>query len=141
MAGMKPFRRERRQYQLNFEEDPDLKGFEVLMSGVSLEQFIELTELSSSEEEGRTKAVIEAQFTMLATHLIEWNYCDEDGTAYTADYEGLKKLDYADVMKILKGWMQALTSVPKASSDDYSSGEISEELSLGLGSSSSALAS
>jgi hypothetical protein len=138
----KLFKRERKLYQIAF-EDPELKGFEVLMKGVSLGEFVDVTELSSKleDQDGRTRENIEGQFTMLAAHLVSWNYADEDGNEVPATYDGLKQLDFADVMKIMYGWMQALTTVPKASNDDSSSTGISEELSLGLGSASRSPAS
>ena len=135
-AGRAKFRRERTLYDIKFEDDPELAGFWIRMRSVTLEEFVEVTELAAALEtpEGRTKENIEKQFQVVGSHLAEWNYADEDGTEYPATYDGLKKLDFRDVMKILYGWMQALTSVPKSSSSDSSSGGTSEESSLGLGS-------
>lgn len=136
------FRRERKLYKIDF-EDPDLQGFEVLMKGVSLERFIEVTELSSrlSEPGGQTRENVEAQYQMLADQIVSWNYADEDGEEYPADYDGLKRLEVQDVNKILQGWMQAMAGVPKDSKSGSPYGGTSEELSLGLGSASSALGS
>lgn len=129
----KRFRRERKLYQINF-EDPDLDGFECVMSGVSLDRFIGITALAAELEtpEGRTKENIEAQFTTLAASLVSWNLDDEDGHPVACGYEGLRLQDFDFVMAIMSGWMQALSSVPKASESDSPSGATSQEQSLGL---------
>ena len=141
MAG-KRFRRERKLYQLNF-EDPELDGFECVMSGVSLERFVDITALAAELEtpEGRTKENIEAQFTTLAGSMVSWNLDDDDGKPISCDYEGLRVQDFDFVMKIMLGWMQALASVPKASENGSPSGGISREQSLGLASVSRSQAS
>jgi hypothetical protein len=139
-VSRKRFRREKKLYALNFESD-ELDGFECLMGGVSLERFIEITQLSAALEtpEGRTPENIERQFTVIGELLVSWNLDDEDGTEVPCDYEGLKKQDFGFVMAIMGGYMQAIASVPKASNSESPSGETSEELSLGLGSASRSL--
>ena len=132
MAG-KRFRRERKLYQLSF-EDPELDGFECVMSGVSLDAFIDISALAAELETpaGRTKENIEAQFTTLAASLVEWNLDDDEGQPVSCDYDGLKAQDFDFVMKIMLGWMQALSSVPESLGKDSSSGGTSQEQSLGL---------
>ena len=136
MAG-KRFRRERKLYQLTF-DDPELDGFECIMSGVSLDRFIEISALAAELETpaGRTRENIEAQFTTLAASLVEWNLDDEDGNAIPCDYDGLAAQDFDFVMKIMLGWMQALSSVPESLGKDSGSGATSPERSLGLASAS-----
>jgi hypothetical protein len=138
----KKFRRERKQYLLTWdlETHPDLEDFEVLMKGVNLDKFIEITELAETlgSPAGRTRENIQLQFEILAEHLVDWNYCTEEGEELKPVYDSLKQLDFSDVMLIMEGWMQAMASVPKASNEDSGSGETSQELSLGLGSASSA---
>lgn len=133
MAGNR-FKRERNLYQLNF-EGTDLDGFEVVMKGVSLERFIDITKIASALEtpEGRTPENIEAQFTVLSDLLVSWNLDDDDDQPVPATYDGLKQQDFSDVQRIMLGYMTAISSVPKASSDDSPSGATSEEASLGLG--------
>ena len=115
---MARYRRERKLYQLNFEDD-ELAGFECVMSGVSLERFIEITQLASALEtpEGRTPENIERQFTAMAEQLVSWNLDDDDDQPVPASYEGLKAQDFTFVQAIMQGYMQALSSVPKASSE------------------------
>ena len=133
MASGKRFRQQTKRYDITF-EDGDLDGFECTMGGVSLERFVEITVLSTTLEtpEGRTPENIERQFTILGELLISWNLDDEQGNAVPCDYDGLKKQDFGFVMAILKGWMTAVASVPKASQDDSNSGGPSPERSLGL---------
>ena len=90
MAGNR-FKRERNLYQLNF-EGTDLDGFEVVMKGVSLERFIDITKIASALEtpEGRTPENIEAQFTVLSDLLVSWNLDDDDDQPVPATYDGLK---------------------------------------------------
>jgi hypothetical protein len=142
MKSRKRFKREPRLYEINF-EDGDLDGFEIIMRGVSLEGFIEIAQLSAALEtpEGRTPENIEAQFTILAELLVEWNLDDAEDNPVPATYDGLKTQDFSDVMKIMGGYMQAIASVPKASENDSNSGGISQEQSLGLASLSSVPAS
>jgi hypothetical protein len=139
---MKRYKREPKRYDLTF-EDGDLDGFECSMRGVSLERFVEITVLSSTLEtpEGRTPENIERQFTILGELLVSWNLDDEHNQPVPCTYDGLKKQDFSFVMAILKGWMTAVASVPKASDDDLSSGATSPERSLGLVSQSQSQAS
>jgi hypothetical protein len=128
------YKREQKKYLLSF-EDEDMEGFECLMAGVSLEKFIEITQLSAALEtpEGRTPENIEKQFTVIGELIVRWNLEDEDGEPVAADFGGLKKQDFGFVMQIMSGYMQAIASVPKASNSDSSSGGKSEEeLMLGL---------
>lgn len=134
MSG-KRFKREPKLYQLNF-EGTDLDGFEVIMKGVSLERFLEITKLASAlaTPEGRTPENIEGQFQVLAELLVSWNLDDEHDEPVPANYDGLKTQDFADVQQIMGGYMQAIASVPKASNSDSPSGERSQEESLRLAS-------
>ena len=134
----KRFRREKKFFDLTFETD-DLAGFECRMAGVSLERFIEITKLANALQtpEGRTPENVERQFTIVGELLVDWNLDDDNGEV-PCDYEHLKKEDFGFVQQIMAGYMQAMAGVPKASEDDSSSGGTSEQLSLGLGSASSA---
>ena len=141
MAG-KRFRRERKLYQLTF-DDPELDGFECVMSGVSLDRFIEISALAAELETpaGRTRENIEAQFTTLAASLVEWNLDDEDGNPVPCDYDGLADQDFDFVMAIMLGWMKAISQVSVPLDSGSSSGETSPEASLGLASLSRSRAS
>lgn len=141
MSG-KRFRRERKLYQLTFEAE-ELDGFECIMAGVSLDKFVEITALAAvlETEEGRTRKNIEAQFTTLAACLESWNLDDDDGKPIPCDYEGLRIQDFDFVMAIMLGWMGAIASVPKASSETSPSGVISAVPPPGLGSASKSRAS
>lgn len=136
------FKREQKHYQLNF-EGTDLDGAEIVMKGVSLGRFLEVSRLASllATPEGRTPENVEAQFQVLAGLLVSWNWDDEDDQPIPATYDGLKTLDFADVQQIMQGYMQAIASVPKASSSDSTSGGRSQEESLGLASLSAVQAS
>ena len=91
--------------------------------------------------EGRTKENIEAQFTTLAGSMVSWNLDDDDGKPISCDYEGLRVQDFDFVMKIMLGWMQAISSVPESLGKDSNSGGTSPEASLGLASVSRSQAS
>jgi hypothetical protein len=129
----KRFKREPTLYLLTF-EDPELEGFEVVMRGVSLERFLGISKLAAEleTEAGRTPENIEKQFTVLADLLVSWNLDDDGDQPVPATYAGLKTQDFADVMKIMSGYMTAISSVPKASNETSPSGGISQEQSLGL---------
>ena len=138
----KKFKLEPKVYELNFEDD-DLYGFVCRMRGISLEKFVEASnlEVALGTPEGRTPENIEKQFTFIADLLLEWNLVSEDDKDVPATYDELKKLDFSIVMRILKGYMQAVSSVPKDSSETSNSGGTSPERSLGLASVSKSQAS
>lgn len=130
---MKRYQRERKQYHLQFEDD-DMAGFECLMTGVSLKEFIEISALAAQLEEpdGRTQENIRKQYQTLANCLIEWNLDDDKGKPVPCTYDGLARQDFDFVMQIMLGWMKAISSVSPPLQDDSNSGATSQERSLGL---------
>ena len=136
------FKREGKRYQLTF-EDGDLDGFECIMRGISLEQFIDVTALETELQtpEGRTPENIEKQFSFIGSLLVSWNLDDEDGNPVPATYEGLRAQDFEFVMQVMKAYMNALAVVPKDSDSDSSAGGTSPERSLGLAGQSKSRAS
>ena len=128
----KRFRREKKLYALNFEGIEGFDDLEVTMAGVSLDKFLSMSRLLSdlSTPEGQTMENIEKQFEFIGELIASWNLDDEDGKPVPADYEGLKSQDFEFAQVIAQGYMQALSSVPKASNSNSNSGPSSEELSI-----------
>lgn len=124
-------------YRLTF-EDGDLAGFACTLKGVSLEEFLGLSMTAEqlATPAGRTRKNIEAQFAALGDLITEWNLVDADDDPVPVSYDELKKFDFSYVNRIMKAYMRAVSSVPKASNDDSSSGGTSPERSLGLAKSS-----
>jgi hypothetical protein len=129
----KGFKLQSKLYQITF-EDGDLDGLECTLKGVSLERFLELVTAADelTTPEGRTPENIEAQFSTLGELLTAWNLQDDDDEPVPPSYEALKKFDLSYVQQIMRAYMQAFSTVPKASDDDSPSGETSPERSLGL---------
>lgn len=142
MAARKRFKRERKQYDLTF-EDGDLDGFECVLNGVSLDEFLEVAALEGalSTMEGRTRENIERQFTVLAEHMVSWNLDGDDDQPVPCVYAELRALDFDFALAIFRAWMRAMHTVPDDLGKDSSSGATSPEASLGLGRQSQNLAS
>ena len=129
----KGFKRERKRYQLTF-EDGELDGFEVTANGLTLDAFIDVSALASAlaTPEGRTRENIEAQFVVLGGALVSWNLLDDDDNPVPCGYDGHKSQDVDFAMVIFRTWMKSMQTVPDELGKDSGSGEISPERSLGL---------
>ena len=134
MAARKRFKRERRQYDLTF-EGGELDGFECIMTGVSLDDFLDLASLEAelSTPAGRTRENIERQFSVLGEHMSSWNLDDDDDKPVPCTYEQLRTFDFDFALAIFRGWMRAMHTVPEDLGKESSSGGTSPERSLGLG--------
>ena len=129
----KGFKRDRKQYQLTF-EDGDLDGFQVTANGLTLGEFVDVSALASalSTPEGRTRENIERQFVVLGDALVSWNLLDDDDQPIPCGYDGLKGQDVDFAMVIFRTWMKSMQTVPDELGKDSGSGETSPERSLGL---------
>ena len=133
MAARKRYKREPKKYDLTF-EGGDLDGFECIMSGVSLDDFLDLASLESalSTPEGRTRENIERQFSVLGEHMASWNLDDDDDKPVPCTYEQLRTFDFDFALAIFRGWMRAMHTVPDDLGKESDSGGTSQEASLGL---------
>ena len=129
----KGFKLQPKHYQVTF-EDGDLDGLVCEFKGLPLGEWLEFVALieTTSTKEGRTVENVEKQFTTLADLLVSWNLQDDDDQPVAPSYEALKTFDLSYVRQIMRGYTQASTAVPKASSETSDSGGTSPERSLGL---------
>lgn len=105
------YKREPKQYRLKFLEG-DMNGFECLMGGLSVDEFIEITTLAQklSANSAEREDVIQL-FDMMAVHIAEWNLEDDDDKPIPHDSESMRKLDFEFVMGIQMAWMDAMAKV------------------------------
>ena len=127
------FKLEPKHYQVTF-EDGDLDGLVCEFKGLPLGEYLAFVALADavSTPKGRTAANIEKQFATLAALLVSWNLEDADDQPVEPSYEALRTFDLSYVRQIMRGYTQASTAVPKASSETSDSGGTSPERSLGL---------
>ena len=126
----KRFKREKKLYHLNFENIPELRGFECICTGTTLQRFVEFAALS---EQTRNEENVKRQFELFAECLVSWNLDDENDEAVPCTYEGLASQELDFIQAIMGAWMREIASVNAPLAEGSSSGEISqEELSLEL---------
>lgn len=132
---MDGFKREPQLIRLNFEDVAELSGFQCTMRSVSLEEFLEISELMDSLKTpaGRTKENVRRAYEVIGELLYSWNLVGDDDQPVPADYDHLKKLDFRFFSLISNGFVQANSAPPKGSSTRSAGGGPSaEESTLGL---------
>ena len=127
--------RERRIFRLKF-ADEDMGGLVVRASSVPLGAFLELVELMDVEGRGigpDDARKVDRLFEGFARALVDWNLEEPEGTPVPATFEGLKRQDIDFAMKVLRAWVEALTSVPDFLPPGSSNGGRSLEPSIPMG--------
>lgn len=124
--------RERRIFKLRFEDD-DMDGLEVRATSVPLGAFLEMVSLMDVETRGLSAEdahKIDRLFHGFAEALVSWNLEEPEGVTVPATFDGLKSQDIDFAMRILRAWIQALTSVPDPLAAASSNGGPSLERSI-----------
>ncbi len=136
-----------REYTLDF-TGTELDGLEVtarsapigmvLELGSMVDAMVELPDLTELDGQapaeqvrrvGKSMTVLSKIITMYSGVLLRWNYTLR-GEAQPATEAGMRTLDPAHVMMIVKAWQAAVTMVPAELGKELSSGETSPELSI-----------
>jgi hypothetical protein len=78
---------------------------------------------------------------LFVNHLVSWNLEDLAGQPVPTTREGINSQERGLIAQLIAAWQIAMSTVPNLSPPESSSGETSEEASLGLGSSSTNLGS
>lgn len=124
MAG---YKRKRKTYKLDFTET-DWDGLEVRVRGLTTGEYLQIVQLSASNEEGDRET--EGMLKMFASHLISWNLEDDDGDAIGTTYEDIKENDFTMNMSIISAWTNALASVPDRVEKKSTSGDLALTASI-----------
>ncbi len=124
------FRKQPTVYKLRF-EDEDFAGLEVTAKSLPLGEFLEFSKMSSgAQDPAQGTRQTEAMFAMFAKHLVSWNLEDEHGKPVPATYKGVITQEFGFVLDIIKAWMDAIASVPKAQLTGLNGSGTYQELSL-----------
>lgn len=133
-------------YKLAF-EDPSLAGLEVTVAGLSVGDFLALTEMAAladpSDPASAAKAASSAG-DMLSTFgaaLVGWNVDGANGQPLPATYDGVKQLEFGFVFRLVTAWISAMADVSPNLPGGLNSPVTSPEESLALASSSQSLTS
>jgi hypothetical protein len=117
------YRRKVVHYKLKF-ENPEYEGLEVIAKSLPLGDFLEFQKTASvpvnamaatPEAVAKRNDASVSMFKMFAENLISWNLETEDGKPVPATYKGIISQDFSFILDIIKAWMDAIASVPKAS--------------------------
>lgn len=105
--GTEPgYRRERRVYNLTFEQYP---GLTVRARSCSTETFLKITELEGQEI---TIDVAREQLHLFAEHLLSWNLLDEEtGEPVPATPDAVLAEDFDFVTHLQLAWIEAVSGV------------------------------
>ena len=124
--------RERRIFKLRF-EDEDMEGLEVRAKSMPLGALLEMVKLTDIETRNLSPEdahKVDRLFQGFSQALISWNLEEPEGVPVPATFEGVKSQDIDFTMKILRAWIQALTSVPDFLAAGSSNGGRSLEPSI-----------
>lgn len=116
----------RKTYKLTFDGAPEFEGLEATVRGMSVGQYLEVTNLAESKDVREVDRLLQR----FGESLIEWNVKDEDGNDIPSTYEGVSSCDIDFVMRIIAAWMQAIAGVSKDLGKGLSSTGTSLELEL-----------
>jgi hypothetical protein len=93
-------------YTLQFEEGHEFHGLEARVAGMTLGEFMEVTEGGAE-----TAAAALKRF---ADHLISWNLEDEHGNPVPTTEEALRQQDHDLVLALNNAWVQHVVGVHDA---------------------------
>jgi len=106
------YKRKPRQYKLKFQGD-EYEGFECLMGSLSVDEFIEMTNLAMRFQNSQAgNEDVGRMFEIVANQIISWNLEDDEGKPIIPDAPNLRAQDFDFVMTIQMSWMNAMASVP-----------------------------
>lgn len=150
------FRPEPTVYKLTF-DGTALDGLTVRASACSVAEYTEMIRISTTQQapidtsqlktpediqrvseeiQRRSDEVVRNNDRLLelfANHLVSWDLEDLAGREVPPTREGIDASERPLINQLIQAWQVALVSIPNPSSNDSSSGKISEEQSLGLG--------
>jgi hypothetical protein len=128
------FRPEPTIYNLKF-EGTALDGLHVRMSCCTIKEYNLM--LKAAVGGGFDEEMIESNehiLDLFASHLISWDLEDMAGVAVPPNRDGIDQQERAVIAQLVGAWQVALVSVPNRSKPESSTGSVSEEASLELGS-------
>lgn len=123
----KGYKREAPVFKLIFEDD-EFAGLEVLARSLPLGAMFEFQALQEKAADD-PKSALEV-LRRFADVLVSWNLEDDADQPVPCSLDGLSGYDLLFVMEIVKAWMTAVASVPKAPPSASSAGGTSLELSI-----------
>lgn len=138
------FRPEPTVYNLTFKDTP-LEGLEVSATCCSVAEYRRMLQIAAASGGALTEESIKDNdwiLELFARNLKSWNLEDPaTGLPVSPNLEGMESIEHRFSLMLVSAWQTALVSVPTTSPEDSSSGENSEESSLGLGNQSESLQS
>lgn len=128
-------------YNLSF-KGTALDGLHVSMSCCTIKENAEMLK-ASVREEGENPGVTEDDLRdndrileLFCNHLVSWDLEDLAGQPVPTNRDGVDSQERTIIAQLISAWQVAMVSVPNPSKPESNSGAISEEESLGLGTSS-----
>jgi hypothetical protein len=125
------FERIGKQFTLQFEQE-HYAGLEVVMGSLSTDQFLEVTELSTTVQAGdlgKAAGEFRKLVEIAASRLRRWNL-EDMGEAIPATRDGLGDQEFEFVMDVVVAWLNAIAAVAPPLPVPLNSGGRSPELSI-----------
>lgn len=102
------YKRSLKVFDMTFEEFP---GLEVRARSVPVGKLMEVLRLTDSIRGGDTgEEAVSELFGWFSGRIVSWNYQDEEGHDLPPTLETFLEDDFDFVMKLVMGWVNALTS-------------------------------
>jgi hypothetical protein len=103
------FKRDPKQYRLKWAEGHEFYGLEVTMRSLPINEFLQMTELTTKDATDVRAA--QELFRTFGSALLDWNLEDEKDEPVPATYDGVIAQDLDFIMAIVMAWMTALSEV------------------------------
>lgn len=106
------FQRKRKLYDLDFTETA-LEGLTMVMRGLSVSEYLELSALADLAKASTEKQVeeVRALFVRVANKIERWDLEDEDGRPIPPSVDELMSWDFDDAMATVDAWMAKVQGV------------------------------
>lgn len=106
------FQRKRKLYPLDF-AGTDLEGLTMIMLGLSVEEYLDLTSLQDTVKASTSEQVQKMRelFDKVAGKIHEWDLVDEAGNEIEPSGAELLSWDFGDAMAAVDAWMTAVGDV------------------------------
>ncbi len=107
MGNSRGYRRNLKVFALAYEE---FDGLEIKAKSVPVGKLLTVLKLADSIKDAPDQEDIEELFGWFASRIISWTYLDEEGEPLPPTLETLLDDDFDFVLKLIMGWVKALTT-------------------------------
>lgn len=119
------FKKKPKRIRLHFEGDPELDGFEAVLRGVNVGEYLDLMGMGEVD-----RSSVPEMIRWFARSLISWNLEEEDGTPVPISEEAVFAEDQEFILRLANTWLEAMSGTPAPLDETSTGGEPSPVASI-----------